>query len=92
MASTPAQVLGKREEMAPPDFPETFRCAQKRTNSKSPISQMSRQNNLNFCQPAGNTETDKYAQIDMQKYRILQGCSLQTNGLPDVPKGHCLDN
>ena len=29
---------------------------------------MSRQNNLNFCQPAGNTERDKYAKTEVQNY------------------------
>ena len=79
MSSTPAQVPWKREEMAPPDFRETFRCAQKRANSKSPISQMSRQNNPNFWQPAGNRETDKYAEVDMQIYFKPMACLVFQN-------------
>ena len=71
---------------ATPNFPETFRCAQKRANSKSPISQMSRQNNLKFCQPAGNTETDKYAQVDKQKYGKPMACLMFQN----QKSTHCL--
>ena len=64
---------------ATPDFRETFRCAQKRANSKSPISQMSRQNNPNFWQPAGNRETDKYAKVDMQIYFKPMACLVFQN-------------